>query len=162
MPGIYLLKKWEVLSNVRDTIFRTRCKKMYYTYNFLVKSASTCIGEHYWRYSGVRDFLLSLRLLAVCMSGFCAVGDSACASRTSNLSFSGIALRILPMLVVICGCSVLPIGRSGIRCSILLIRRRPRWPRRCPRAYQDQFRGFGSPRVHARRDFFKKIDWRKA
>ena len=33
-----------------------------------------------------------------------------------------------------------------------------------PRAYQDQFRGFKSHRVHARRDFFlhKEIDWRKA
>ena len=35
-----------------------------------------------------------------------------------------------------------------------------------PRAYQDQFRGFKSPRMHARtsRDFLlhKKIDWRKA
>ena len=33
-----------------------------------------------------------------------------------------------------------------------------------PRVYQDQFRGFKSHRVHARRDFFlhKEIDWRKA
>ena len=33
-----------------------------------------------------------------------------------------------------------------------------------PRVYQDQFRGFKSHRVHARRDFFlhKKNDWRKA
>ena len=33
-----------------------------------------------------------------------------------------------------------------------------------PRAHQDQFRGFKSHRVHARRDFFlhEKNDWRKA
>ena len=33
-----------------------------------------------------------------------------------------------------------------------------------PRAYQNQFRGFKSQRVHVRRDFFlhKKNGWRKA
>ena len=92
-------------------------------YHFLVKNAPSCFGEHYWRYSRVRDCLLPPRVLAVCRGFRAAVDTAACASRISNLSISGSTPRILPMLIAVpCGlCQVLPIDiryESGIRCSI--------------------------------------------
>ena len=57
------------------------------------------------------------------MSGFCAAVDTAaCASRISNLSKSGFMMNLMPMLAVLCACSVLPIDIryqvSGVRyCS---------------------------------------------
>ena len=60
------------------------------------------------------------------MSGFCAAVDAAaCDSRISNLSISGSALRILPILLAVpCSSSVLPIDIGyqvfdTARCSYL-------------------------------------------